>query len=384
MDNPETPRKRKRTEAMPGDADDTSGSLNSAQNDPIVRDETYYKEKGDCVILVGRVLFKIHRYLLERDASAFLNMFALPQDDESTQSTSDEDPLILHDDVDDFRALCWIMYALPTVHMQQYRIATANVKNLIGLYLISQKYHFEAHETFARELLRRHCTSLQNKQNTASFLFSCPESRLESLLRIATLTDPTSMSINSLSSALQKIWIVRLEKAKQSACFALTVGEELGLRNFTAELYYFELSKMETQRLASGAYSHPTNDLTPSQKLVLYQGYWSLRHWWSDVLESAPRKTFFCPPNHDCSLSWTRGWDRAISDEKTSKFFHPMQSLKSIEERIHMGYYAQIDVSLTEARSECAIRVLTKMTTELKDALANHFHGPLLPSAPDA
>jgi hypothetical protein len=55
MDTEESPRKRKRDAAaasIPVDPDPK----------PIVRDEVYYREDGDCVILVDRVLFKVREF----------------------------------------------------------------------------------------------------------------------------------------------------------------------------------------------------------------------------------------------------------------------------------------------------------------------------------
>jgi hypothetical protein len=55
----------------------------------------------------------VHRFLLARDGSAFENMFTLPSDrGTSPQGLSDDHPIVLYDDEDEFRALCWALYAL--------------------------------------------------------------------------------------------------------------------------------------------------------------------------------------------------------------------------------------------------------------------------------
>jgi hypothetical protein len=62
MDNQEGPRKRRRSDAGIEDIDAAADSVEiSSDDEPIVRDKEYYLEDGDCVILVGRVLFKARK-----------------------------------------------------------------------------------------------------------------------------------------------------------------------------------------------------------------------------------------------------------------------------------------------------------------------------------
>ncbi len=138
------PRKRPRLDGDGNDASQAEDPNPMVQDAIIVRDEEYYRMDGDCVILVGSVLFKVrhltlssslnckvnfrqvHRFLLERDLSAFANMFSMPQGETALpHALTDENPLVLHDDIDDFRALCWIIYAL-----------CENFHSLFSLYVI--------------------------------------------------------------------------------------------------------------------------------------------------------------------------------------------------------------------------------------------------------
>ena len=54
---------------------------------------------------------QIHRSDLERDRSVFADMFSLPNGDDSPNTTTEADPLILPDKLNEFRALCWVLYA---------------------------------------------------------------------------------------------------------------------------------------------------------------------------------------------------------------------------------------------------------------------------------
>ncbi|KAF9483577.1 hypothetical protein BDN70DRAFT_918313 [Pholiota conissans] len=375
------PRKRKRSENTSQEDTDITASI----PDLLVRDDTYYRENGDCVIRVGSVLFKIHRILLERDASAFLNMFSMPQGNDPALANSDNDPLVLFDDVDDFRALCWIIYALPTVYMQQSKLETADMKNLVSLYLIAQKYHFDAHESFARDLLRQHCSAIQaGSSPNPNYLFSCPESRLEDMLRIAAFTEETSVAdAESFLFVLQKVWIIRLKDTNESAAFALGVGEELGLRDFMAGLYYLELTRMKSELVeGSTAYVHPVSDLTPHQKLILYQGYWSLRQYWIRRWDLLQKKSLNCSDKteHACRFIWQASWERFKADEFSSDTFDPLQLLANIASNIN-EYGAEWSET---KKPHCAIRAIEKMQVSLKKNLAEHFLGPLPSSSSDA
>lgn len=60
------------------------------------------------------MLLQIHKAFLARDESMFIDMFRIPEPPSpNLQNNTDEDPLILHNDTaDQFRALCWVLYAL--------------------------------------------------------------------------------------------------------------------------------------------------------------------------------------------------------------------------------------------------------------------------------
>jgi hypothetical protein len=59
-------------------------------------------------------LNKVHRVIiLQKEPSVFSDMFSLQTVDAIAEGFSDEKPLVLSGDTtEEFRALCWIMYAL--------------------------------------------------------------------------------------------------------------------------------------------------------------------------------------------------------------------------------------------------------------------------------
>lgn len=60
----------------------------------------------------GVAMNQINRFVLARDGSTFEGMFTLPKNNEPVQGSSDDNPIVLYDDTNDFRALCWALYAL--------------------------------------------------------------------------------------------------------------------------------------------------------------------------------------------------------------------------------------------------------------------------------
>ncbi|KAF9483567.1 hypothetical protein BDN70DRAFT_990269 [Pholiota conissans] len=318
-------------------------------------------------------------------------MFTLPQGDEGVPANSDENPIVLHDDVDDFRALCWIIYCSklllsPTVHLKQRSLRTADLQYLVGLYLISQKYHFEAHESFAHQLLRDHCFKLSSPIPLAhwmetNYLYTCPQSRLKSLLRISTfttVTDQPPKKSGSLANLLQKVWTSRLKKQNESIRFALEVATDLGLRNFMADLYYVQLTRMKPtySSVTSLAYAHPVNDLIPEQNLNLYKGFWSLYYYWVGTY-NAYQVNDICDCGHECQAAWKECWNEIYT--KPSTTFDPLDLVQQLEGIL--GTHApkgEIELHL-----KCAHGELTDLRSTLITSLPDHFLGPIPASVSD-
>lgn len=266
--------------------------------------------------------------------------------------------------------------------MQQSKLATANIQNLVSLYLISHKYHFEAHETFARDLLRQHCVALTAEPSTAEpstanyFFLQCSESRLHSLLQIARFTEKTNKS-EHFRFALQKIWLQRLRKTMASTSFALGAAEVLGLRPFMAELYYLALTRLKPALVeGSIAYAHPITGLSSHQELVLYRGSWTLRCYWSNVTAVVWQKKFECSnlDNHVCQQVWDGRWNTCIA-ESDSRPFDPLQELWNIRDSM---------TDVDERHIPCAMFAILLMIRQLRHSFATHFLGPLPAPTPDA
>ncbi|PCH41086.1 hypothetical protein WOLCODRAFT_99816 [Wolfiporia cocos MD-104 SS10] len=73
--------------------------------------QEFYFEDGNVVILVEDTLYKLYRSLLEKYSTVFHEMWAMPPPPESTEGTTDDDPIVLHGiSVADFNIFLQLLY----------------------------------------------------------------------------------------------------------------------------------------------------------------------------------------------------------------------------------------------------------------------------------
>ncbi|KAF8651916.1 hypothetical protein AX16_004561 [Volvariella volvacea WC 439] len=252
-----------------------------------IRDPAYYKDGGDCILLVGQVLFKIHRFLLMRDSSAFGTMFSLPQspDGEPPQGSSDENPITLMDNVGDFRALCWVLYAFPHETGAQYDVKRVNIPKIISLARICKKYDFPTLEKWSLDILSMHL----NTQSPCKFADSCSASDLACILEHSVAGEA-----KQLEEFITKKWLERIREKELDVVYALDIAERLDLRKFQGSLYYLQFTLLSSPLLDSrpgSAVSSVQNELsilslTPDQQKRLTNGVWQLTLFWLKLVHT--------------------------------------------------------------------------------------------------
>ncbi|KAF7299832.1 hypothetical protein HMN09_00990100 [Mycena chlorophos] len=190
------------------------------------RDETYYFETGDCTFLVEGVLFKISRLTLCRDAgSMFSGMFTTAHGNNS----SDSEPIPLDDPVEDFRALCWVMYALPE---EMYAVSTdpssVQVKKLLRILNVAHKYILLSYEKWAWMMLRKIPNAIP------LYLQNYDEEELERMLDLGVRCRASAPELLDL---VESAWMAGIKAQRVSYTRALAAGEAHGRRNFQADIY---------------------------------------------------------------------------------------------------------------------------------------------------
>ncbi|KAJ7740242.1 hypothetical protein DFH07DRAFT_69558 [Mycena maculata] len=257
---------------MPGMFDKNNRNDVEGQAVPIP-DEAYFFDNGDCLFLAEGVLFKLHRWILCRDPdSMFRDMFSVPQGPQ----VMGLDPISISDTRAEFRALCWVLYALPNeIHLQTTR--EADVQRLVHVAKMSHKYNLPLFETWALKMILLQC------EPPLDHLATCTQDVLGQMMALATLCDhPVLLCL------VESAWISRLSTGELRCSDALVAGEKHATRKFQGDVYY-QLNKQIHSQLSAlsptSARGFSDFGLTDKQLLCLLSGHILLSNFWCRLRE---------------------------------------------------------------------------------------------------
>ncbi|KAF8135875.1 hypothetical protein K438DRAFT_2031199 [Mycena galopus ATCC 62051] len=288
---------------------------------PLIRDEKFYKERGDCYIQVEIHLFKIHRYHLTRgDASVFNDMFLLPSGEDPCQGSSESDPIVLAgDSAEQFRGFLTIAYSEP-LEFQMTRTQLEQVPTLI------------------------HCAHFSHKYNITPLLLAALDAIVYVLGPQPALESKTSISLLELSklcgtihidqelsfeykirSAVEWGWVAVCLHESNLGRIAevLDIGEAYKLQHLLAFGYASYLENMGScaeEATAQGVHSpfQAQPWLKPVHRIRILSGLWSQERAWSHFAATIPS----FPEDHRCSkmnhatscvLQWGLAFRRAVN-----------------------------------------------------------------------
>ncbi|KAJ7464735.1 hypothetical protein B0H11DRAFT_2051019 [Mycena galericulata] len=304
-------------------------------------DEAYFFADGDCVFLTADgVLFQVHKWALSRDPeSMFRDMFGIPRGPQAKIL----DPIPLPDSADEFRALCWVAYALPSEIYAQTTHG-ADVPKLMDVAKMCHKY------TLPRLGIKNH---VLDQIMAVSYLCGHTE-----LLRLA-----------------EAACLPRLDAGELQWCDALSAGERYGRRQFQGEVYY-RLNKALHEKPSTLSlerrFSHL--NLTDTQLLRLLSGHVLLSRFW-DHLRQNPVPIL----GYSCMLrgfqhvpACEMGWSLVEWPSNTSDVF---MGLKSIAD-LHKG---PMDAFMCVGKYFDSL-VAKFISTDMSD----YFLGPETPSIPSS
>ncbi|TFK52351.1 hypothetical protein OE88DRAFT_1698157 [Heliocybe sulcata] len=360
-DNLGPARKRQRTDHL----EDTK-ELVITDRETLVRDDKYYRADGDCIIKVENTLFKIHRFLLARDSSAFQNMFSFPTNDkEVVEGSSDEYPVpLIGDTAEKFRVLLSVMYALP-LELQAYNSTTAAIDSLMTIAEMTNKYHFTTMETWAVDALHNVLSGAYGKPQTD--LATCNSTTLARLLETAILCNHTG-----LRSLIVSKWANRILLRDIGPALAIVVADRHALRSLQGIAYYVQLMEVgsDPQKLRADT------TLNRDQRARLLSGHWSLVKLWDRLRISAPafQRSDGCTfHSHGCSKVWEDQWLEAGKNEKTLAYSSAdvLGRLRCMKENLMMN--GEIVLRLTPQCRKAAVESLWRTIKEVEDGLADHF-----------
>ncbi|KAJ6585486.1 hypothetical protein B0H19DRAFT_1227892 [Mycena capillaripes] len=326
--------------------------------DQPVQDDKYFFADGDCIFLAEGILFKLHKVLLCRDPeSMFRDMFSLPQGQDMTALN----PISLSgDSAEEFRALCWVIYALPDeIHRQAAR--GADVQRLIKVAKMCHKYTLPAFEAWALEMIRIQCLA------PLDYLQVCSQEMLDTVMALATLCNNTE-----LLDLVEAAWVSRLPSIAASAApaqemvsanVALLAGEKYGRRKFQGEVYYHLSRKIHSESSTlSPAHGFSHFQLTDQHLLHLLSGYVLLSSWWNHLRQDPLERLDSCYGHYNCTNIWNQ-----IARELPSSEADMLAHLKSVKDLYNGRWHT---FPCVQARLD------THISTLASASMADYFLGP--------
>ncbi|KAJ6585497.1 hypothetical protein B0H19DRAFT_422176 [Mycena capillaripes] len=261
--------------------------------DLAVRDDKYFFADGDCMFLADGILFKLHKLFLSRDPeSMFRGMFSMPQG-----KLMDLDLITLSgDSADEFRALCWAVYALPDEILVQ-STPKADIPKLLKVAKMCDKYTLPIFETWALNMILNQCELMEGP----SFLNVCTEDLLLDLMTLGLLSNH-----GRLLDLVESTWLSRLRTGELPYASALAAGERHGRTRFLADLYYHLNKELCTSNLVPTANPFSHLRLTDKQLLRLLSGCTLLSNFWNHLREDRLHAKNGCTMSHsNCTVVWT-------------------------------------------------------------------------------
>ncbi|KAF5360343.1 hypothetical protein D9756_005084 [Leucocoprinus leucothites] len=378
-----------KTECTPEAKDDPPPSVFS-------RDDEWYLEDGNVVLLVEHRLFRLHKFMLTRESDFFRTLLSLPQrnvtSDGKIEGESDDCPIICTGDTyEDFKALCWAIYARAADILAEHVYATSNIPRLVRVTALSHKYNFTAIETWTFGVLSKHAKDYQ----IGLFAKYGEWAAVGRILNLA-----VKCHQDALARQIEKDWVSLITDPSgtiwEEACVtALSVAENsLELREFHGKAYYTLLRA--TSIFATGSQrtlgsENPVKTVSILDQPIsinlsrhrwqrLYTGYWSLsclrvKLAHPPALGDSPP----CSDNHvrDCVPAW-QAWWKGILDDSARNGKHlndPGELIQVMEKRITKPIQCQVtgtDIPCNEhIRSQ-----ISSMREAFEKSLADRFLGP--------
>ncbi|KAF9464112.1 hypothetical protein BDZ94DRAFT_1191536 [Collybia nuda] len=288
-----------------------------------LRDSIYYIEDGTVVILVESTLFKVHQSMLIKDRSTFQSMFSLdehsvPKQDEAAstvgpttrEGTDDSNPIVLQgDSADEFRALLWSLYSLPSDILLAMTAEASDLK-FIHLAQISHKYQFRSIEAWALQVL------------TSYYALGSVTPHIETLVQLtelAVLCDSSDL----LNAAILK-WKRMVGEGKALSTIII-VAERLNLRGVLGLAYHSMMLKGRSEWDADPL-------LSRSQRIRLLSGHYTLSQICSELPSTPPRLKHAnsCLHRSQCKIGWAELW-KTIHTTKEGGISSQIMKLQSAD-----------------------------------------------------
>ncbi|KAJ7629391.1 hypothetical protein DFH06DRAFT_1225572 [Mycena polygramma] len=300
-------------------------------------------------------------------------MFQLPQGGEKPQGSTDEDPIVLSGDTaEQFRALCWALYALPDEITKQSDNGSA-MEKLIRVAVISHKYQLAAFQSWSMGSIRRQCKSTQWGLQHNKYLNSCPPALFPALFHLSVLYGD-----EGLTNRIINAWVQRLQASGSTSIplsgfsDAFKAADENHNRPFLGQLYYarLQVAPVAPVPTTNPSFDFPFEDLEYRDLQRILRGSWGLSSYWQSLISSVPElpKDSRCQHHSTrCRPEWARMWGKAT--------IHG--SATDIRQKLDYINTSCVDPGTMTAPCAVQARALVRsFITKMEKTLPDFFLGP--------
>ncbi|KAJ7026808.1 hypothetical protein C8F04DRAFT_1238437 [Mycena alexandri] len=356
--------RRKRARGGAGDSTETPIEPEATH------DADYYFDDGDFVIRAGNALFKVHKFLLSRDSSMFKDMFVIPGGTDAANGLTDETALLVSDTVAAFRALLWVLYALPP-ELQAYltNVTARDLDRILLVAEITNKYHFTTLEAWSMQVVRSAVPKIRFTQTT-------------SLLLGRAMTIAERCSDTALSDVALTAWEALLRSGVNLAPL-INILERDQLTCFSALTYYAQLSAMKIVRSGPPGSRVVTiagcDGLSETQLARLLFARWSLDSEFLHLSKNPPtlpRGAECIAANHSavCIREWNKLWPDYMAT-KSVLVIDSVDLLGRLNEVQKIAASHRRGQMHSTCRPMMVVAVSTLIAT-IKRNLGDHFDSP--------
>ncbi|EKM51574.1 uncharacterized protein PHACADRAFT_261791 [Phanerochaete carnosa HHB-10118-sp] len=350
------------------------------------RHSKFYMHDGDCVLRIEATLFRIHRFILSRDSSAFEDMFCMPAGDDDRdlprEGYSDDHPIVLEGETaSDFEALLVILYALPA-EQHELRSNPANICQLLTVAQMANKYHFVTTTAWAMTALCEVTECPAEPWRAYRAMYYPPEPAwskapiLRRIIEVALLCGHKRLC----DHAVEK-WVQLILVGFANPVYAMDVADQHGLARLRGVSYYETLiacnerleCAYEPLLAADGGERHT---MTPPQRARLLSGFFSLVRRWEQIRETPP--TFARPEGctyhaHGCLSTWNSIWKTTTKNDLMvhRPAVDVLGRLRMMQELLEAD--SDLRLALTPSCRRAAMESVKELFMREEDNIAAHF-----------
>ncbi|TDL15645.1 hypothetical protein BD410DRAFT_845024 [Rickenella mellea] len=274
------------------------------------KDETYFFEDGDVVLIIENVLFKVHVAFLKHYSEIFEHMAKLPQGND--KEGSENKPIHLEQHIAaNFRLFCRVMYHGSSICKYALEPKDDNIKYLVSIARDTIMYGLQEMHNFILLAMRMHAPA------HGKLITECDA---DTMCDIAFVLDHMSevgtakeiAEIKQYRREVSNVFADRLEQRKMMESVTRRPEYVLKVSNndvlYTSVLYAFTVCRSDNER--SAIFDDPKLAQTMRTKVKLLPRMKECKTWlekqWPNVLDhSRAQGTIlglgYCRPNHDQS-----------------------------------------------------------------------------------